>query len=184
MPLLRDKLLAGRRIALGAVPAAVGAGLRELGAELEQLTAEQLPTDEHAVGEWARAHAPLHALAWAAEPAFGAGGQAGLDATLDQAWAVVREVATGALIGAQEPAKVLLIAPHPGAGPLAGAARAGLENLVRTLSVEWARYAVSSVLIAPGPSSTDDQLAQLVCFTVSEAGAYLSGCRLELGAVR
>lgn len=184
MSLLREKLLAGRRIAVGAVPAPVSAGLRELEAELEHLTPEQLPAGEDEVGAWARAHAPLHAVVWDGAGAFGAGGQAGLDATLDEAWAVVREAATGALIPSPDPATLLLIAPHPGAGPLAEAARAGLENLARTLSVEWARYAVSAVLIAPGPRATDEQLAELVCFTVSEAGGYLSGCRLELGAVR
>lgn len=183
MPLLREKLLAGRRIALCAGPAALGNALRELGAELAPLTAEELSSDEDEVGVWARANAPLHALVWDGATAFGAGGQAGLDATLDEAWAAVREVATGALIPAQAPAKVLLIATRPGAGPLAGAARAGLENLVRTLSVEWARYQLSSVLIAPGSGTTEEQLAQLVCFTVSEAGGYLSGCRLELGSV-
>ena len=184
MPLLREKLLAGRRIALGAVPAPVGAALRELGAELDSLTAEQLPSDEHEVGEWARARAPLHGVVWDGAGAFGTGGQTGLDATLDAAWAVVREVATGALIPGQAPAKVLLIAPRPDAGAFAGAARAGLENLVRTLSVEWARYGVSSALIAPGEEACDERLAELVCFAVSEAGDYLSGCCLELGLVR
>lgn len=183
MALLREKLLTGRRIALGeGTPDVINEALLALDAELEQLSVEQLPTDENQVGEWARSRAPLHGLVWSAESAFGDGGNAGLDAALEQAWAAVREVATGALIPAQAPAKLLLIGPRPDAGPLAGAARAGLENLARTLSVEWARYALTAVMIAPGEATPDRQLAELVCFLVSAAGEYLSGCRLELAA--
>lgn len=183
MPLLREKLLAGRRIALGvAVPARVVDALRELDADVEQMTSEQLAAGEDHVGEWAREHGPLDALVWAGASAFDTGGEGGLNATLEQAWATVREVAVGAMIPAKAPAKLLLIAPRPGAGPLEGAARAGLENLVRTLSVEWARHGVTLVLLAPGRSTSDEEIAQLVCFVVSEGGGYLSGCRIDMGA--
>jgi NAD(P)-dependent dehydrogenase (short-subunit alcohol dehydrogenase family) len=147
------------------------------------LDVEQLSADEDRVGEWARSRAPLHGLLYCSAGRFAPGGRAGLDATLEEAWMVVREVASGALIEAPSPGKLLLIAPAPDAGPLAGAARAGLENLVRTLSVEWARYGVTAVLIAPGQHTADHQLAALACFVLSEAGDYLSGCRLELGAL-
>lgn len=181
MRLLRENLLVGRRLVLGGeVPAPVVGALREHGAELAPLPFAELSPDDDRLGEWARSHAPLHALVWGGAGAFEEGG---LDATLEQAWATVREVATGALIPARAPAKLLLVAPRPGAGPLADAARAGLESLVRTLSVEWARYGLTSVLIAPGDTTTDEQLAQLVCFVVSGGGEYLSGCRIELGAV-
>jgi NAD(P)-dependent dehydrogenase (short-subunit alcohol dehydrogenase family) len=184
MAMLRENLLAGRRIAVGgALSEPVIEALQALGAELEFLSGEQLPSDENRVGEWARGRAPLHALIWDGGGAFDEGGQAGLDGTLEQAWTAVREVATGALIGATVSGKLLLIAPRPDAGPLADAARAGLENLVRTLSVEWARYEVTAVTIAPGVDTTEQQLAELVCFVVSDAGNYLSGCRLELGSV-
>jgi NAD(P)-dependent dehydrogenase (short-subunit alcohol dehydrogenase family) len=46
--------------------------------------------------------------------------------------------------------------------------------------VEWARYGVTAVAIAPGARSTDDDLAELVCFLVSVAGEYFSGCEFEL----
>ena len=59
-----------------------------------------------------------------------------------------------------------------------------LENLARTLSVEWARYGVSTVTIAPGARTTDEELSELVCFLVSHAGEYYSGCMFELGAVQ
>lgn len=182
MALLREELLAGRRIAVGG-PAGevVTDALRMLGAEVEPLAVDRLPSDEDGVGEWARAHGPLHALLYCAAGAFGTGGEAGLDATLKEAWVAVREVARGALIDAQHAGKLLLVAPRPDAGSFAAAARAGLENLVRTLSVEWARYRLTAVLIAPGERTTDRELAELACFVLSDAGEYLSGCRLELG---
>jgi hypothetical protein len=74
-----------------------------------------------------------------------------------------------------------VIAPRPDAGAFAAAARAALENLARTLSVEWARYGITATAIAPGASSTDDQIAELVCFLISPAGDYFSGCVFSLG---
>ena len=76
----------------------------------------------------------------------------------------------------------MLIAPRPAAGSFASAARAALENLARTLSVEWARYGVTTVAIAPGARTDRRELAELVCFLVSPAGDYFSGCAFELGA--
>jgi NAD(P)-dependent dehydrogenase (short-subunit alcohol dehydrogenase family) len=49
------------------------------------------------------------------------------------------------------------------------------------LSVEWARYGVSAVAVAPGAHTPDDDLAELVCFLVSPAGEYFTGCVFELG---
>ena len=92
----------------------------------------------------------------------------------------MRALATAALIPAGA-GKVVLIGPRPDAGPFAAAARAALENLARTLSVEWARYGVGAVAIAPGAQTTDDDLAELVCFLVSPAGEYFTGCVFELG---
>jgi NAD(P)-dependent dehydrogenase (short-subunit alcohol dehydrogenase family) len=184
MELLRDTLLAERRIVLaGGDTEVLGDALRELGAAVEPLDVERLPGEDERVGDWARERGPLDALVYRADGAFGEGGQEGLDAALEQAWCAVREVAVGALIE-RAPGKLLLIGPRPDAGPLAGAARAGLENLVRTLSVEWARHGVTTAMIAPGSGTTEEQLAAVACFVVSEGGDYLSGCRLELGAVR
>jgi hypothetical protein len=87
------------------------------------------------------------------------------------------------MIAAERPGKVVLVGPRPDAGPFAGAARAGLENLARTLSVEWARYGVTAVAVWPGERTTGEELAELVSFLVSPAGDYLSGCRLALGVV-
>ena len=85
------------------------------------------------------------------------------------------------MIPAQRPGKVVLIAPRPDAGAFAQASRAALENLARTLSVEWARYGITATAITPGCATTAEQLAELVCFLVSPAGDYFSGCRFSLG---
>jgi hypothetical protein len=131
-----------------------------------------------------RSAAGSRALVYDARPAFAAGGDDGLRVALEDAWQAVGEVANASLIPADQPAKIVLIAPRPGAGAFAQAARAGLENLARTLSVEWARYGITTVMVAPGAATTDEELAELVCFLVSPGGEYLTGCRLELGAVQ
>jgi hypothetical protein len=73
-------------------------------------------------------------------------------------------------------AKVVLVAPAEGAP-----ARAALENLARTLSIEWARFGVRPTCLTPGPASTDAEVAELVAYLLSPAGDYFSGCRFALG---
>jgi NAD(P)-dependent dehydrogenase (short-subunit alcohol dehydrogenase family) len=124
---------------------------------------------------------PINALVYDGRPAFGGGGPDSLRACTEQAWVAVREVATGALIPAGA-GKVVLIGPRADAGTFATAVRAALENLARTLSVEWARFGVGAVAIAPGPKTADDDLAELVCFLISPAGEYFTGCVFELGS--
>jgi hypothetical protein len=176
---LRDGLLNGRAIALAGE--ALAGPLERLGARVEPVPASE--GDEERVGEWARGAAPLDAIVYDARAAFGSGGDTALSESLERGWIAVREVAHGALIEAEGAKKVVLVGPLPDAGPHAEAVRAGLENLARTLSVEWARFGVTSAMVAPGRSTTDEQIAELVCFLVSPAGEYLTGCRLELGAV-
>ena len=130
---------------------------------------------------WARDRAPLDALLYDADASFGAGGGDALGAMLEQAWRAIRAVATGALIEAHAPGRLLMVAPRPDAGRHAPAARAALENLARTLSVEWARYGITAVALWPGRITTDAELAQIACFLLSPAGGYFSGCRWELG---
>ena len=64
----------------------------------------------------------------------------------------------------------------------ADAACAGLENLARTLSIEWARHGITPVTIAPGASAMGEAAA-LVAYLASPAGAYFSGCLLDLPGV-
>lgn len=184
MSVLRDELLAGRAVVLaGGSSNALRGELERLGARVELMPDDEgLGEDEERVGEWARARSPLHAVVYDARPRFGSGGEQALGAALEQAWVSVREVSAGALIAEEGPRKIVLVGPPPDAGQLADAARAALENLARTLSIEWARFGVTAVMVAPGPTSGEDELAELVCFLVSPAGEYLSGCRLELGS--
>jgi NAD(P)-dependent dehydrogenase (short-subunit alcohol dehydrogenase family) len=178
MTVLRQGLLSTRAVALaGGPPRVLIDALRGAGARLLDL---DVTLDEDRGREWAAAQAPIHALVYDAGPAFGAGGERALRAASEQAWIATRAVATGALIPAGA-AKVVLIAPRPDRGPFAAAARAALENLARTLSVEWARYGVTAVAIAPGAASSNDDLAELVCYLVSPAGDYFDGCLFELG---
>jgi NAD(P)-dependent dehydrogenase (short-subunit alcohol dehydrogenase family) len=181
MTLLRQGLLDGRAVALvGGVPPAIGGALGGLGARVQELE-PGAGLDEERASSWAAAAAPLYALVYDARPAFGSGGQDGLRECLERGWVAVRGVATGALIPAGA-GKVVLIAPRSEAGSFAAAARDGLENLARTLSVEWARYGVGTVVIAPGALTPDDEVAELVSFVVSSAGEYFTGCVFELGA--
>lgn len=180
---LRDGLLADLRIAVGGDGAeTLTARLQALGAGVEPLGGDAL-TDEESAAAWAAARAPLDALVHATGASFGAGGPAGLQAALRLAWLATRAVATGALIPADRPGRILLIAPRAGAGPHAEAARAGLVNLARTLSVEWARFAVTAVAILPGAETGEEHVAELACFLASRAGGYFSGCRFDLGTV-
>ena len=184
MTLLRDGLLSGRGVAVAGVGQVVRDGLTGLAARVEAVEVGALAADEERVGEWARERAPLHAVVFDAR-AFMA---VGLGEALESAWLAVREVAVGALIPAEGPAKVVMISPVPGGGEhadgvTARAVCAGLENLARTLSVEWARYGITTAAVAVGPLVDEGDLAELVCFLCSGGGEYLSGCRLECGAL-
>jgi NAD(P)-dependent dehydrogenase (short-subunit alcohol dehydrogenase family) len=98
---------------------------------------------------------------------------------VDGAWNAIRAVATMAWIEHPERAgKVVLIGP-----PDDVAARAALENLARTLSIEWARYGIVTTAVLPGAATTAGEVAQLAAYLVSPAGDYASGCAFTLGAV-
>ena len=60
----------------------------------------------------------------------------------------------------------------------AEAARAALENLARTLSIEWARYGIRTTALTPGAEWSDDDVGDLVAYLVSPGGDYFSGARL------
>jgi NAD(P)-dependent dehydrogenase (short-subunit alcohol dehydrogenase family) len=98
---------------------------------------------------------------------------------LDGAWLAVRPAAQ-AWIAAERPGLVILLAPPP-ADAGAEAARAGLENLARTLSIEWARHGIRPVAILPGAETDAEEVAELAAFLASPAGGYYSGCAFRLG---
>ena len=180
MTVLREGLLQGRAVALaGGTAPVLARTLGDLGARVEDLDPA---LDEDGARDWATGAAPLQALVYDAGPAFADGGQPGLGDALERAWIATRGVATGALIPAGA-GKVVLIAPRPGGGSFAAAARAALENLARTLSVEWARYGVTVLALAPGARTGDEELAELISYLVSPAGEYFSGCLLELDSL-
>ena len=101
-------------------------------------------------------------------------GHAVVPAVLDEAWDAIRAAL-------RDDQLIVLIAPPPGDAH-AEAARAGLENMARTLSIEWARRGIRPVAIAPGRTTSPAEIAELVAFLASPAGAYYSGCRFDLGA--
>ena len=103
---------------------------------------------------------------------------------LDASWNVTRAVVNLAFLPEQRGGRILYLAPCPGSGELADGARAGLENLARTLSIEWARHSVTAVTIAPGDGTDEGEVAALAAYLASPAGAYFSGCLIDLRGPR
>ena len=109
--------------------------------------------------------------------------QGGLRDCLDATWNVTRAVVNHAFLAGEASSstgRVVYLAPAPNAGEHSGAARAGLENLARTLSTEWARHGITVVTIAPGEGTAAGEVAALCAYLASPAGAYFSGCLLDL----
>jgi hypothetical protein len=169
MPLLRPGLLEGRAVALaGEVPELAVALLTDLGGRVMTLPV----LDEERALEWAKEAMPIDVAVCAAETL----------ADIDTLWVAVRAVANGALIPAGAGA-VVMLGPRPDETAHARAVRAALENLARTLSVEWARYGLTATAITPGSETSGDDVATLLAFLCSGAGAYYSGCRFELDPI-
>jgi citronellol/citronellal dehydrogenase len=113
-----------------------------------------------------------------------ADGSEALAETLQATWDLTRALANRAFIPESRGGRILLIAPRSDTGSgHATAAAGGLENLARTLSIEWARYGITIVTLAPGAQTTADQVAALCAWLASPAGAYFSGCLLDLRGV-
>lgn len=166
---MRPGLLSDRSVALGGrLPPAIAERLSALGARTVACDGH----DEERALHWAQAEGPLDALV------FGGGGLE----NLDEGWALIRSVASGALIPASRGA-VVLIAPTPSEVDHAEAVRAALENLARTLSVEWSRFGITTTAIVPGNTTSIDDLSTLVAYLCSLAGAYFSGCRFDLDSL-
>ncbi len=197
--LLREGLLDGVRLAVAAAPesaegsaaAELISAARGLGAKVGELAlapAQDAEAEERAAEEAAAAAlaqlGAISALVVDAGSVFAARPEEQrLSACLAASWNAARAVATRAFIPGEVGGRVVLLAPEAGA-PHAGAAVAGLENLARTLSIEWARYGVTPVAVAPGARSEPAELAALACWLLSPAGAYFSGCLLDLRGPR
>ena len=101
-------------------------------------------------------------------------------ASMQECWEVTRALVNRAFLAPGQPGRVVYLAPAPNAGEHAGAVCSALENLGRTLSVEWSRHQVTVVTVAPGEGADEEELATLVGYLASPAGAYFSGCLLDL----
>jgi citronellol/citronellal dehydrogenase len=193
--LFRAGLLEGRTVAVlaaGELAAAARAACERLGAEVVELRAGEVdPLDEAALAaalsEAAARRGRLEALVLDAAGLFAAAppeGLAPLRAATDASWVAARAAGTATMIGAPGGGKLVLLAPPPGAGPHAEATRAALENLARTLSIEWARHDVRVTAVHPGAATRADEVGAVVAYLVSPAGDYFSGCVLSLGEAR
>jgi NAD(P)-dependent dehydrogenase (short-subunit alcohol dehydrogenase family) len=129
-------------------------------------------------------------------------------------WLMSHTVATRAMIPSERGGKIVnvTLSPHHGLPGMAhsSAARAAVENLTRVLSIEWARFGIRLVAVAPGPMATEtmrtkypqavvdsaawtvplgrlgteEEFAWLVAYLASPAGDYLSGTVLTLDGAR
>ena len=198
--LLRAGLLEGVSIVVAAtarapVAEAVEEGCAGLGAAVRPWRVDAEDWQEEGEAAGARAapatagDADLLAVDAASVFAIAGAGREGLRLSLEVAWGVTKAVAERAFLpvsgadGARG-GRIVYIAPAPRDGAHAEAARAGLENLSRTLSIEWARHQTTTVTIAPGDDTAAQEVATLVAYLASPAGAYFSGCLLDLRGVR
>jgi hypothetical protein len=171
--LLRPRLLEGVRVVVASADPpsshgeAVIARCAALGARMGHVVID--PTGDEPPGR-----AEVDVLVW------DGASLAGPRPVLDGAWLALRPIACTTWIEPEREGKLLLIAPPPcDAG--AEAARAGLENLARTLSIEWARYGIRTAALLPGAATAPEEVAELVGFLASRAGDYYSGCRFGMG---
>jgi citronellol/citronellal dehydrogenase len=190
LDIFRRGLLEGQAVAIvsgGPVAEAATAACEALGAAVDRHDGE--PLDDAAAAAFAAGvverHGGLDTLVLDAASAFaaaapGAAGADALRAAADPTWAAAR-AAAAAMIDAEAGGKVVVIAPPPGAGARAAATRAALENLVRTLSIEWSRYAIRTTAILPGDATSPEEIGAVVAFLASPAGDYYSGCVMDLG---
>jgi NAD(P)-dependent dehydrogenase (short-subunit alcohol dehydrogenase family) len=203
--LLAGASSAGRTDVGGTLGDGVRRGCAELGARVCELSVDVSGGHEEAGVEQAAQEALGRALADSCtvellvvdcasvfERAGGGAGAGGgssaegpreaLRACLEVAWDVTRAVVDGAFLPRGRGGRIVYLAPPVGGGEHADAACSGLENLARTLSIEWARHGITPVTIAPGASTTGEAAA-LVAYLASPAGAYFSGCLLDLRGI-
>jgi citronellol/citronellal dehydrogenase len=128
-------------------------------------------------------------------------------------WLMTHAVATKAFIPQGE-GKVLSVtlSPHHGMPGMvhSGAARAAVENMMRTLAVEWARFGVKTCALAAGQFATEtlltkypqvvvdnlersipigragraEEMAWLVAYLASPAGDFVSGTTITIDGAR
>lgn len=128
-------------------------------------------------------------------------------------WNMTHAASTRAFIP-QESGKVVSVtlSPHNGMPGMvhSGAARAAVENMMRTLSIEWSRYGITLCAVAPGQIETEtfktkypremvenmartiplgrlgrpEEVAWLITYLASPAGEFFSGTTLTVDGAR
>ena len=128
-------------------------------------------------------------------------------------WQMTHAAATKAFIPQGEGKVIsITVSPHMGFPGMVhtGAARAAVENMTRTLSVEWARFGTRLVAVAIGQFDTEtlrtkypkaivdnvaetvplgrlgteEEMAWLMAYLASPAGDFFSGCVITLDGAR
>jgi NAD(P)-dependent dehydrogenase (short-subunit alcohol dehydrogenase family) len=168
--------LAGEGLAHGDEP--------ELGEAVERLCADASGELEVLVVDGAGLFA--HALASAGSGVGSESARAALRVCLDASWSATHALVNHAFLPRERGGRIIYLAPGADAGEHAGAALSGLENLARTLSIEWARHGITTVAVGPPSGSAGEvvaEVAALAAYLASPAGAYFSGCLLDLRGV-
>ncbi len=136
-----------------------------------------------------------------------------IDLNVQGTWLMTHAVATKALIP-QGGGKVLSVtlSPHNGMPGMvhSGAARAAVENMMRTLATEWARFGITTCALAAGQFKTEtlitkypqvvvdnlersipigragraEEMAWLVAYLASPAGDFFSGTTITIDGGR
>jgi len=129
-------------------------------------------------------------------------------------WLMTHAAATKAFIPQDGGGKVLSVtlSPHNGMPGMvhSGAARAAVENMMRTLAVEWARFGIRTCALAAGQFATEtlltkypqaivdnlersipigragraEEMAWLVAYLASPAGDFVSGTTITIDGAR
>jgi citronellol/citronellal dehydrogenase len=128
-------------------------------------------------------------------------------------WLMTHAAATKAFIPQREGKVVsVTLSPHHGMPGMvhSGAARAAVENMMRTLSIEWARFNVKLCAVAAGQFDTEvlrtkypqpvaenvhrtvplqrlgtpQEMAWLIAYLASPAGDFFSGCVITIDGAR
>jgi citronellol/citronellal dehydrogenase len=136
-----------------------------------------------------------------------------IDLNVQGTWLMTHAAATKAFIP-QGGGKVLSVtlSPHNGMPGMvhSGAARAAVENMMRTLAIEWSRFGIKTVALAAGQFATEtlltkypqvvvenlersipigragraEELAWLVAYLASPAGDFVSGTTITIDGAR
>ena len=136
-----------------------------------------------------------------------------IDLNVQGTWLMTHAAATKAFIP-QESGKILSVtlSPHNGMPGMvhSGAARAAVENMMRTLAIEWSRFNIRTVALAAGQFGTEtlrtkypkvvvdnversvplgrvgepEEMAWLIAYLASPAGDFFSGTTITIDGAR